>query len=567
MPVAWIFRLVRIRERTRRKGEHAGFEELLPGLVHHRGRPPGRRWPPGPLSGRAHSVTGPRTLGDLLTSAGVSTDAAPASEARSGPDARTPVTGITARSGDVGEGHLFVAIRGTRTDGHAFLDEAIRRGASAVLVEDPGASPRADVVVLRTDDTRRAFARLAAAWHGHPARGLSLVGITGTVGKTSVLAMLEAILLEAGREVATIGSLGLRIRGGTREESSYTAPDPLMLHGQLARAVEAGCDEVMMEVTSHALVQQRMADLHFELGLLTNLIPLEHQDYHGSFRNYVEAKRLFFDHLPEGAPLVFGADSRPLPRLVRDVRVEPVGCGTSRTAVVRVEPEALEAEGSRMTLNVRRPLPRVGGGEVAPLRLPLELRLLGRPNLVNAGLAATAALCLGADADAVAGALAAFPPPRRRMQIVHRGRFLVLDDTVGHPDSISAVFEVAERLAPDRLHVAFAVRGQRGRRINRQSARALAIWAGRIEPDTLIVTRSQETADELNRVEDAEHEAFCQPLRDEAVPFTEEDRLDLAVQAVLEAAGEGDLVLLLGAQGMDRGQEIAERWLREQGDR
>lgn len=510
-------------------------------------------------------MAGPWTLGELLASAGVPTDdAAAGSGAPTGAAGSTRITGITASSGDVREGHLFVAIRGTRTDGHAFLDEVARRGAAAVVVaQEPSGAWTRDMPVLRTDDTRRAFARLAAAWHGHPARKLSLVGITGTVGKTSVLAMLEAILLEAGREVATVGSLGLRVRGGTREESSYTAPDPLVLHGQLARAVEAGCDEVVMEVTSHALVQQRMADLHFELGLLTNLIPLEHQDYHGSFRNYVEAKRRFFDHLPKGAPLVYGADSRPARRVVRDVPVEPVGCGTGRTAVARVEPEALEADGSRMTLNVRRRLPRVGGGEIAPLQLALDLRLLGRPNLVNAALAATAALCLGADPGAVAAALAAFPPPRRRMQIVHRGPFLVLDDTVGHPDSISAVFEVAERLAPRRLHVAFAVRGQRGARINRQSAKALAIWAARIRPATLVVSRSQEAADELNRVEDAEHEAFCQPLVDEGISFQEEDRLDRAVEAVLEAAGEGDLVLLLGAQGMNRGQEVAERWLRE----
>jgi UDP-N-acetylmuramoyl-L-alanyl-D-glutamate--2,6-diaminopimelate ligase len=110
------------------------------------------------------------------------------------------------------------------------------------------------------------------------------------------------------------------------------------------------------------------------------------------------------------------------------------------------------------------------------------------------------------------------------------------------------------------------VRGQRGGRINRQSARALAIWCTRVEPSTLVVTRSEEAADERNRVEKREYEAFCRPLREDGIPFTERDRLDQAVEGVLEAAGAGDLVLLLGAQGMDRGQEIARSWLRAQGE-
>ena len=151
------------------------------------------------------------------------------------------------------------------------------------------------------------------------------------------------------------------------------------------------------------------------------------------------------------------------------------------------------------------------------------------------------------------------------MQIVHDGRFLVIDDTVGHPDSISAVFEVVQRLAPRRVHIAFAVRGQRGTRINRQSARTLAIWCERDPPATLVITRSIEAADERNRVDDREMEAFTGVLRGKGVRHSTSDRLDQAIHGVMEAAEDDDLVLLLGAQGMDQGHDIMNAWLRGPG--
>jgi UDP-N-acetylmuramoyl-L-alanyl-D-glutamate--2,6-diaminopimelate ligase len=495
-----------------------------------------------------------RSLSDLF-------DAVPELRGRSAADTR--VSSITTRSEEVVPGALFVALRGTRVDGHAFVDEAARRGAAAAVVEEDGADP--GIPVFRVPDTRLALAALAAEWHGRPAERLSLVGITGTVGKTSTLAVLEALLAAAGVRVGTIGSLGVKVDGEPIERHGYTAPDPLLLHGEMARLVEEGCRLVAMEVTSHALVQERVAGLRYGLGIFTNLLPLEHAEYHGTFADYVRAKVRFFDHLEPGAPVVHNADDRAVRRVVRERPVTPVACGTARTATVRVEPESVSASGTKLVLNVRRPFPRMGGGEVAPVRIPVEMRLLGRSNLSNAALAATAALALGVGPDTVREVLAGLTPPRRRLEMLHRGRFLVIDDTVGHPDSVSALFEVVGRLEPRRIQVAFAVRGQRGPRINGHVGKALAIWAEQLPLGTLVLTRSAEAADERNRVEEREYAAFVRPLRAAGIPFTERERLDEAVPAALEAAEEGDIVLLLGAQGMDRGAEIARGWLGERG--
>jgi UDP-N-acetylmuramoyl-L-alanyl-D-glutamate--2,6-diaminopimelate ligase len=459
------------------------------------------------------------------------------------------VNRITSDSRSVEPGDLFVALVGTRVDGHEFAADAVRRGAVAVVAERP---LTLDVPVLQVPDTQRELARLAAEWYGRPAQSVPLVGITGTLGKTTVLAMMERILGRAGLPVGSVGSLGIRL-DGEGEDTGYTAPGPLVLHEGLDRLVRGGAKLVVMEVTTHALTQERVHGLEYALGVFTNLVPLEHVDYHGSFRGYVEAKLRFFDHLRAGAPLVYSWDNRPLRGVVRGRDLVPVGVGSSRAAQVRFEILHMDAEGSAFLLRSRRPLPLIGGGEREPLDLTMRLPTLGRSMVSNAALAATAALVAGADATSVARALEDFPPPRRRLQVIRREPFLVLDDTTGHPDSLAVVFEVVQRLNRPRVHLVFAVRGQRGRKINRRTAEALAIWAGKVPLETLVITSSEEAADELNRVEPAERLAFLSALESAGARFEEVPRLDAAVRHLVSRVAPGDLVLLLGAQGMDLG--------------
>jgi UDP-N-acetylmuramoyl-L-alanyl-D-glutamate--2,6-diaminopimelate ligase len=163
-------------------------------------------------------------------------------------------------------------------------------------------------------------------------------------------------------------------------------------------------------------------------------------------------------------------------------------------------------------------------------------------------------------------ALGQLEPLPRRMSILHSDGFLILDDAANHPDSVSALFEVVEQLPIRRAHALFAIRGQRGPKINRRTAEALAIWARRRPLDTLILTRSADVVSERDRVEPAEMEAFRDVLRKAGINFRTIGALEEAIPAVLERVGEGDLVLLLGAQGMDAGPEMALRWIRENRD-
>lgn len=471
-----------------------------------------------------------------------------------GAAARVRVGGLATDTRRVREGDLYIAVRGTTHDGHDFVSEAVRRGAAAVVAERPVGD--IGVPVLQVPDSRAALVELAAEWHGRPAAALRLVGITGTLGKTSVLSMLEAILTRAARPIAAIGSLGVRSGDGRAPGPPLTTPDPITLHAALAEAVRRGMRAAAMEVTSHALDQGRVAGLEFGLGIFTNLTLLEHLEYHGSFRSYVEAKRRFFACLRPGAPLVYPAGDRIVRALIRGEDVTPVSCGAGGRVSLRIERLLLDRGGTRVVLTVREPIDRPVAGRVASGTIPLELKVLGRPNVANAALAATAALCLGAEPEAVRAALAEFPAPWRRMQIVHRGHFTVLDDTVGHPDSISAVFEVAGRIRHRGLHVVYAIRGRRGEEINRRDAETIAIWSRRVPLSTLIVTSAGDATDEANVVESAERDAFLGELRRKGCGFEHHERLEEAIGRVVERTGAGDLVLLLGAQGMNRGAAI-----------
>jgi UDP-N-acetylmuramoyl-L-alanyl-D-glutamate--2,6-diaminopimelate ligase len=312
-----------------------------------------------------------------------------------------------------------------------------------------------------------------------------------------------------------------------------------------------------MEVTSHALDQSRVEGLTFAAGVFTNLAEDEHQDYHGTFEAYVRAKAIFFDHLAPGAPIIYEAGYQHLDRLIAEhpaiARLRPIGCGPDGPDV-KVHPRATTRAGQRFDLELVNGLARIEGEPVPPMTLTLTTRLLGAPHLHNAALAAVAALCMGATPDDLRRGLSALDSPRRRMQLFcHEGRF-VLDDTAYHPESFHAVFDVVERLPAARLHVAVAVRGQRGEEINRKDAEALAECCARVGAASLVVTSSADVLDEADCPSEAECRAFMAGLDGTPVRFV--DRLQEAVDAVAAEAEEGDMIVLLGARGMRDGARL-----------
>jgi UDP-N-acetylmuramoyl-L-alanyl-D-glutamate--2,6-diaminopimelate ligase len=471
------------------------------------------------------------------------------------------VTGLAADSREVEPGDLFIATRGGQVDGHRFLADAAARGAVAAVVEQVLAEPPLPLLVVR--DGRRALAELAAAWHGHPARRVPLVGITGTMGKTSTLAFLETILRAAERRAGSVGSLGIRLDGCSLRETGYTVPGPIQLHESLQELNGRGCGVVVMEATTHAMMQERLHGIRFDLGVFTGLVPLEHSEYHPSFRDYARAKLRFFRHLAPGAPLVYLADSPVLEGVLRGRDVLPIPCGTAEGARVRLQIESVGVSGTAIRLVSPQGVPGLDGAAGTPFEVRLRLPLAGRSAAINALLAAATAACLGVGADTIRDALGGIESAPRRMQIVQTAPFLILDDYGGHPDTVSAVSEVVGALRWRGLHVLTGYRGSRGPRINLAMARALAVWLGHTPHRTLCLTAAAETSDERSRALPEEREAFQGALRHAGVPFHAEDRLDDALARVMPRVREGDLLVILGTQGMDGAAGRARRWWAE----
>ncbi len=508
------------------------------------------------------------------------------------------VSGIAHDSRSIRPGDLFVALPGTKLDGARFVQEAARRGAVAAVVSRDAQADVDGVAlpVIRVDQPRAALARLSAAFFGQPARALQLIGITGTLGKTSTALVIQTALAASSTSaVGMIGSLGARLAGGTAREqlpdfAGMTTPDAPALHRALRAMADAGARTVAMEVTSHALAQHRVDGLVFALGVITNLVPDEHLDFHGTAEHYLATKARFLDHLADDAPIIFNADDRLVRHMIavslaRHQRtVIGVSLGeaaraldkdpddlAARDAAVVVEELRWDASGATFVLAVRRAIPRLGGGELAECAVPIILPVLGIQLVSNAALAATAALVAGAPPEAVTHALAEMPAARRRMEVVRSASPLVIDDTAGHPDTLRAVFTSIDPISRSGIRILFGLRGSRGAEINERLAATLAELVGdraREESVRLVITFSDDTASERDRVMPEERAAATRALegRLERLAHTArlrpiyEPTLAEGVRVLLADVRDDELVLLLGAQGMDRAAELARAW-------
>jgi UDP-N-acetylmuramoyl-L-alanyl-D-glutamate--2,6-diaminopimelate ligase len=223
-------------------------------------------------------------------------------------DTTVAISGLTIDSRQAAAGMVFVAIKGTATDGHAYIDKAVELGASAVVCEILPGSLKENVVYIRVKDTSLAAGVMASAFYGHPSHNTKVVGVTGTNGKTTVATLLFKLFSAMGHKCGLISTVQNHI-GDTVEVATHTTPDAISVQGLLGRMVDAGCEYVFMEVSSHAVHQQRIAGLNFVGGIFTN-ITHDHLDYHKTFDEYIRVKKTFFDGLSANAFALTNADDK-----------------------------------------------------------------------------------------------------------------------------------------------------------------------------------------------------------------------------------------------------------------
>jgi len=361
----------------------------------------------------------------------------------------TEIGGLHYDSRQVSPGGAFFAVRGSVVDGHRFIDDALARGAAAVFMEEERPLP-AGVTSVVVDDARQAMALAAAAFFGEPTTAMPTVGVTGTNGKTTVTYLVESILNAAGRRPAVLGTVNYRF-GGVQLPAPHTTPESVDLLQTVAGFRAQGAESLVMEVSSHAIDQQRVAGVHFAVGVFTNLTP-EHLDYHGDMENYFASKRRFFtDFLGAGRPVI-NIDDAYGARLAAELPAS-LTCGT--TAAARVRPS-----------EVRVTLAGIEGTVETPAgSFTLRSPLLGLFNLQNLLCAAAAGIALGLPPETIGAGLATATLVPGRLERIDNDRdALVLVDYAHTGDALEKVLSTLCELSPARIITVFGCGGDRDRR-------------------------------------------------------------------------------------------------------
>jgi UDP-N-acetylmuramoyl-L-alanyl-D-glutamate--2,6-diaminopimelate ligase len=361
------------------------------------------------------------------------------------------ISGITADSRAVEPGFLFAALGGRREDGTRFVGEAIGKGAAAILVTAGSRLADVGVPVLTAAEPRRALALLAARFYARQPD--TVVAVTGTSGKTSVVEFARQIFAAASRTAASLGTIGLVTpRGGTY--GALTTPDPVALHRCLAELAAEGITHVAFEASSHGLDQHRLDGVRLAAAAFTNL-SRDHLDYHPDMPAYLAAKlRLLTELLPVGRTAVVNADGDYAGEVVAAARGAGRGVMTVGKAGEAVELCAIAREGFTQRLRVKH------RGE----RFDVALPLLGEYQAANALLAAGLALAVGEPAGQVFAALGELKGVRGRLEVVGKARGgLIVIDYAHKPDALAAALDALRQAAPGRIVCVFGCGGDRDR--------------------------------------------------------------------------------------------------------
>ncbi|HWP23906.1 MAG TPA: UDP-N-acetylmuramoyl-L-alanyl-D-glutamate--2,6-diaminopimelate ligase [Candidatus Binatia bacterium] len=404
------------------------------------------------------------------------------------------VSGLAYDSRKVEAGKVFFAIPGENTDGHDFMVDAVRRGAAAVVFSRPGSRPAAPASV-RVRDSRRAMGLWAAHFFGRPSSKLKLVGVTGTNGKTTLTYLLESLFRAAGLKPGVIGTINYRYPGHV-VPSHHTTPESLDLEALLAEMVSAEVNSVAMEVSSHALAQERVRGLDFDVGVFTNL-SRDHLDYHRDMDDYFLAKsRLFTDYLrasakPNKAAVIFAEDPRgaELIAKAREQGLEVWSYGVGEPWDVRPVKIATRVSGTRGIV-------RAKGVEIE-----IESSLVGTANLQNLLGAVGVGRALGLSAASIACGIRELQAVPGRLEKVENPLGIsILVDYAHTPDALEKVLGAVRSLTERRVITVFGCGGDR----DRGKRPVMGEIAARLSDVVVVTSDNPRTEDPLAIIEEIE---------------------------------------------------------------
>lgn len=453
------------------------------------------------------------------------------------------VTGLTYDSRQVRAGQIFFAVPGEKFDGHEFIPQALQRGAAGVVVALKRTWPQG-VTWIRTKNVRRTMGLWGAHFYGQPSRRMRMVGVTGTNGKTTVSYLVESILSAAGLEPGVIGTINYRYRG-RQLPSHHTTPESLEVHSLLAEMETTGAQSVVMEVSSHALVQERVRGIDFDVGLFTNL-SRDHLDYHASMDDYFFAKsKLFTDYLkasakPRKAAVIYAEDARGRELLdkLQDTGLETWSYGMDNHWDIHPLELQSDVAGLRGRLKFKG------------RQLDFSSPLIGAANLQNIMGAVGVGGCLDLPGDVIAKGIHQLTAVPGRLEKVENDRGVsVLVDYAHTPDALEKVLGAVRPLTQRRLLTVFGCGGDR----DRGKRPLMGEIAARLSDLVILTSDNPRTEDPLRILAEIEDGIQSMGLKRfggdnpqaQRGYWVEKDRR-AAIRIGLRAAQRGDLVLIAG---------------------
>jgi UDP-N-acetylmuramoyl-L-alanyl-D-glutamate--2,6-diaminopimelate ligase len=442
------------------------------------------------------------------------------------------ITGITADSREVKHGYLFIAVRGTQSDGHDFIDNAIKDGATAVISEAYKGKVPDNVTVAVVDDSAAAAGMAASAFYDNPSRKVKLTGVTGTNGKTTIATLLYNTFEALGYKCGLLSTVCNYIHH-TRNDATHTTPDPVRLNALLAAMVDEGCEYVFMEVSSHAADQRRIAGLTFAGGIFTNLTH-DHLDYHLTFDNYLAAKKKFFDGLTPQAFSLVNSDDRNGSVMLQNCSASKYTYSMHGMADFRCSIIEQGFEGMQLKIN---------GTEV-------WTHFIGDYNAYNLLAVYGTAVLLGAGPSEVMRIMSTLRPVAGRMEVIHSPDGITgIVDYAHTPDALKNVIEAVNRLrqGKGKLIVVVGAGGDRDRA--KRPVMACIAAAG---ADRLILTSDNPRSEDPDKIIDEMQKGLDADALSKMIRMTR--RAD-AIRAAVMFASQGDIIIVAG-KGHETYQEM-----------
>ena len=442
------------------------------------------------------------------------------------------VTSICFDSRKVTKGCLFVAVRGTQSDGHNYITKSIEQGAAAVVCEEFPATVNDKVIYIKVKNSAAALGNISSNFFDNPSDKLKLIGITGTNGKTTTAKLLHQLFMDAGFKSGLISTVNNQI-GDYTEVATHTTPDPLLLNALLAKMVEANCTHCFMEVSSHAVVQHRITGLTFTGGIFTN-ITRDHLDYHVTFDEYIKAKKGFFDMLPAAAFALVNIDDKNGKVMVQNTKAKVKTFSLHSMSDYRAK--VLESNFSGLWLNI-------DGTDIF-------CRLIGQFNAYNLLGVYAAGLLLGIDKLEVLTLLSTLQPPEGRFEYLVSGNKITgIIDYAHTPDALQNVLDAIREIRTGNEQVITVV-GCGGDRDPGKRPQMAAI-ACEMSTKVILTSDNPRSEDPQDIIDQMRKGVPPQHTR-KTIAIT--DRKE-AVHAAVNMAQAGDIILIAG-KGHEKFQEI-----------